>query len=66
MSDTLRILAFAGSTRKESFNRKLVHIAAAGAREAGADVTEIDLRDCRLPTTARRHLWSRFAARSSR
>ena len=49
MSDTLRILAFAGSTRHESFNRKLVQIAAAGAREAGADVTEIDLRDCRLP-----------------
>ena len=49
MSDTLRILAFAGSTRKESFNKKLVHIAAAGAREAGADVTEIDLRDRRLP-----------------
>ena len=27
----------------------LVRIAATGAREAGADVTEIDLRDCRLP-----------------
>ena len=49
MSDTLRILAFAGSTREGSFNKKLVHIAAAGAGEAGADVTEIDLRDCRLP-----------------
>ena len=49
MSDTLRILAFAGSTRRESFNKKLVQIAAAGAREAGADVTEIDLRDYRLP-----------------
>ncbi len=49
MSDTLRILAFAGSTRRESFNKKLVQIAAAGAREAGADVTDIDLRDYRLP-----------------
>ncbi len=49
MSDTLRVLAFAGSTRQESFNKKLVQIAAAGAREAGADVTDIDLRDYRLP-----------------
>jgi len=49
MSDTLRVLAFAGSTRRESFNKKLVRIAAAGARAAGADVTEIDLRDYRLP-----------------
>ncbi len=49
MSDTLRVLAFAGSTRQESFNKKLVQIAAAGAREAGADVTYIDLRDYRLP-----------------
>ena len=49
MSDTLRVLAFAGSTRQESFNKKLVQIAATGAREAGADVTVIDLRDYRLP-----------------
>jgi len=40
-----RILAFAGSTRRESFNKKLVAIAAQGAREAGADVTLIDLKD---------------------
>ena len=31
-----RILAFASSTRRESFNKKLVAIAAQGAREAGA------------------------------
>ena len=49
MSDTLRVLALAGSTRQESFNKKLVQIAATGAREAGADVTAIDLRDYRLP-----------------
>ena len=49
MSDPLRILAFAGSMRRESFNKKLVQIAAAGAREAGAEVTDIDLRDYRLP-----------------
>src|SRR5271155_4219405 len=44
-----RILAFAGSTRRESFNKKLVAIAAKGAREAGAEVTLIDLKDFPLP-----------------
>lgn len=44
-----RILAFAGSTRTESFNKKLLKIAAAGARTAGAEVTELDLRDLPLP-----------------
>ena len=44
-----RILAFAGSTRRESFNKKLVAIAAQGAREAGAEVTLIDLKDFPLP-----------------
>ena len=44
-----RILAFAGSLRRESFNKKLVPIAARAAREAGALVTQIDLRDFPLP-----------------
>jgi len=44
-----KILAFAGSTRTESFNKKLVKVAAAGAKEAGADVTIIDLRDYLMP-----------------
>jgi chromate reductase, NAD(P)H dehydrogenase (quinone) len=44
-----RILAFAGSTRPESFNKKLVPIAAKGARDAGADVTLIDPKDFPLP-----------------
>ena len=44
-----RILAFSGSLRKESFNHKLVTIAAAGAREAGAQVTLIRLSDYPLP-----------------
>ena len=44
-----RILAFAGSVRKESYNKKLVHLAAAGARRAGADVTLIDLKDYPMP-----------------
>jgi chromate reductase, NAD(P)H dehydrogenase (quinone) len=44
-----RILAFASSTRRESFNKKLVAIAAQGAREAGAEVTLIDVKDFPLP-----------------
>ena len=43
------ILAFAGSLRKDSFNKKLISIAAAGAAAAGAAVTQIDLRDYPLP-----------------
>ena len=44
-----KILAFAGSLRKDSFNKKLVKIAIKGAQEAGADVTYIDLNDYPLP-----------------
>jgi|SRR3989338_4869552 len=44
-----KILAFAGSTRIESFNKKLIKIAATGAKDAGADVTVIDLRDFQMP-----------------
>jgi NAD(P)H-dependent FMN reductase len=46
---TPRILAFGGSLRRDSFNQKLAAIAAAGAREAGAEVTVIALRDYPLP-----------------
>jgi NAD(P)H-dependent FMN reductase len=45
----LRILAFAGSARRASLNRSLLSVTAALAREAGADVTEIDLADFPLP-----------------
>jgi chromate reductase, NAD(P)H dehydrogenase (quinone) len=44
-----RILAFAGSARRESFNKRLLKIAVAGAEQAGAQVTVIDLRDYPLP-----------------
>lgn len=44
-----KILAFAGSLRKDSCNKKLVKIAAEGAKKAGADVTFIDLRDYPMP-----------------
>ncbi|MGH7198555.1 MAG: NADPH-dependent FMN reductase [Candidatus Omnitrophota bacterium] len=47
--DKRKILAFAGSTRTGSFNKKLVKIAVEGARAAGAEVTHIDLRDYPLP-----------------
>jgi NAD(P)H-dependent FMN reductase len=44
-----RILAFAGSARRESYNKKLVRVAAEGARREGAEVTLLDLRDLPLP-----------------
>jgi NAD(P)H-dependent FMN reductase len=44
-----KILAFSGSLRAESFNQKLVNIAADGAREAGAQVTVISLKDFPMP-----------------
>jgi chromate reductase len=44
-----KILAFAGSTRSASFNKQLAQLAANAAREAGADVTFVDLRDLALP-----------------
>lgn len=46
---TPRILTFAGSTRTGSFNKKLAGQAAQAAREAGAEVTLVDLRDFALP-----------------
>jgi len=46
---TARILAFAGSSRKESWNRKVLDIAVAGAREARAEVTVVNLADYPLP-----------------
>ncbi len=49
MSVTPKILAFAGSARKGSFNKTLVKVAAEGARSAGAEVTFIDFCDYVLP-----------------
>lgn len=49
MADEPSILAFAGSTRADSFNKKMVRIAADGARAAGVQVTLIDLRDYAMP-----------------
>lgn len=44
-----RVLAFAGSTRQASLNKKLVRVAAQAAERAGAQVTLIDLADYPLP-----------------
>jgi len=44
-----RILAFAGSARKGSYNKKLIALAVEGAREAGAEVTLIDLAEYPMP-----------------
>lgn len=44
-----KILAVAGSYRAKSYNKRVLNIAAEGAREAGADVTIIDLRDYPMP-----------------
>lgn len=44
-----RILAFAGSARRASLNRKFLAVAVAAVREAGAEVTLLDLNDYALP-----------------
>jgi chromate reductase len=44
-----RILAFSGSTRTDSYNHRLVQVAAEGARAAGAEVTLLDLKEYPLP-----------------
>ncbi|MBX3404640.1 MAG: NAD(P)H-dependent oxidoreductase [Phycisphaeraceae bacterium] len=46
---TPRILAFAGSLRRDSYNKKMVAVAAHGARAAGAEVTILDLASIPLP-----------------
>jgi len=45
----IKLIAFAGSTRRASLNKQLVKIAAKGAEKAGADVTYIDLADYPMP-----------------
>jgi NAD(P)H-dependent FMN reductase len=44
-----KILAFSGSARENSYNQKLVKIAALGASKVGAEVTVINLADYPLP-----------------
>ncbi|MCA9775931.1 MAG: NAD(P)H-dependent oxidoreductase [Candidatus Eremiobacteraeota bacterium] len=49
MDNKLHIVAFAGSTRKDSFNKKLIRVAAGLAEKAGAQVTLLDLADYPMP-----------------
>ena len=49
MSLAPRILAFSGSARRDSLNKKFLVVAVAAAREAGAEVTLLDLNDLPLP-----------------
>ncbi len=49
MTSTPRVLAFGGSLRRASFNQQLVRIAAEGARQAGAHVTVLELRELPMP-----------------
>lgn len=46
---TANILAFAGSSRKDSWNRKVLEVAIAGARDVGAIVTVVNLADYPMP-----------------
>ena len=43
------ILAFAGSLREHSFNKRVLKTAIGGAEKAGAEVTYVDLRDYPMP-----------------
>ena len=45
----MKLLVFAGSTRQQSFNRRLASAAAALARETGAEVSHIELADFNIP-----------------
>lgn len=45
----IKVLAFAGSTRKDSYNKKLVQEAAQIARSMGTSVKVIDLKDFSMP-----------------
>jgi chromate reductase, NAD(P)H dehydrogenase (quinone) len=48
-TSSTRILAFSGSARRESFNRKLLHAVVARVRATGAEVKVVDLRELALP-----------------
>lgn len=49
LSAETKVLAFAGSTRADSVNKKLIVEAAHLARQMGANVTVIDLKDYPIP-----------------
>lgn len=45
----LKVLAFAGSSRKDSWNQQLLNVAAKYARDQGAEVTHVNLGELDLP-----------------
>lgn len=45
----MKVIAFAGSIREGSWNRKLLQLAVRAVEKAGAEVTVIDLRDYPMP-----------------
>jgi NAD(P)H-dependent FMN reductase len=49
MSNPPRILAFSGSARRESLNKKLLAVAVEATRSAGAEVTLLDFRELPIP-----------------
>ena len=49
MNSRPKILAFAGSLRERSLNKRVLKTAIRGAEKAGAEVTYIDLRDYPMP-----------------
>lgn len=49
MENKIKILSFAGSLRKDSYNKKIIQYANRGAEQEGAEVTYIDLSDYPLP-----------------
>jgi NAD(P)H-dependent FMN reductase len=48
-ANDVKVVAFAGSTRKDSFNKKLILNAAEIARKDGAEVTVVNLEDYPIP-----------------
>lgn len=49
LSAEVKVLAFTGSIRENSFNKRLINEAACFARQMGANVTVIDLKDYPMP-----------------
>ena len=48
-SGPMKLLVFAGSTRQQSFNRRLARVAAEHGRALGAEVTLLELADYDIP-----------------
>ena len=49
MANPPRILAFSGSARRESLNKKLLAVVVTATRAAGGEVTLVDLTDLPMP-----------------